>query len=518
MNQDQRKVILTIVIKRKFLANLEFKLDGHIGVPHKMFRISSYSLFADIDNNTNLSGNLYQGMRSIVVAFSRNPKMFIPFRFTTLKVEFRVPDLPRIMELIATREGVQFPIFTMRRAASIGVRIPELDFSHEYEFRKNMNHYQAFVTHGCSQSENPSLRHMNTFYGVNGEITNHEANLLTIIGSDSNPSNWRSVEGHERWHYSDIHHAQVLHGRVIIANGDFFFTDSSRIPQFRIDTEWPFLIRRNLQGKIETPRATSTLGTENEAIFIGGTNNFMHFVLEDLPRLILADKLGIKGDIPIILRCGLSTQILETISQVSNRQQIFVDTFEEIKVQRLHVFHFMNGLPEAMSGSQIAAENLIDTKLLIEARRRIVNPVQIKSEGRILIIREKGLFRPLVNSNKIRRKLTRDFDFVSAKLGKSNFLDSKTLFQGAGLIIGEYGAGLANMILAKGPTTVIELRGPLEKSALEYQALSIACGFRHIVINGKSRKISRYGIARGPFKISFRLLRNEILSGVDSFL
>lgn len=86
------------------------------------------------------------------------------------------------------------------------------------------------------------------------------------------------------------------------------------------------------------------------------------------------------------------------------------------------------------------------------------------------------------------------------------------------LVVGEFGAGLANMIFAKGPTTIIEIRGPLERDALEYRALSDACGFQHTVLIGKARKISKHGIARGPFKISVELLKNSINSDGGSFL
>jgi hypothetical protein len=422
------------------------------------------------------------------------------------------------MSLSVRRDELQIPIFIMRESALVGIRVPELDLSHEYEFRKNINHYLGFVTSGTSISENLKLQDVNTFCDTPSSHSNQSRRSLTLKGFLDNPAKWVPISGYGNWHFQQIPDARVLHGRVIVSQGNFIFTDSSRIPEFAHTSAWPAVVRQTQDGKFETPSAVLALGEEDEAIFIGGTNNFMHFVLEDLPKIVLADKLGLPKDIPIVIRSGLSKQILETISVMSGRRQIQMDTFEEIVVRRLHAFKFTNLLPDAMSGSITAARKLIDPELLTHARRTFWNhPIDSPIE-RVLIVREKGLFRPLTNAKEIRSALETDFGFVCAELGNTNFMNARNKFVSARLIVGEYGAGLANMIFAHGPTTVIEIRGPLEKDALEYRALSHACGFEHVSVIGKLRRVSKFGIAHGPFKLPVESLRNAITSIGDSFL
>lgn len=81
-----------------------------------------------------------------------------------------------------------------------------------------------------------------------------------------------------------------------------------------------------------------------------------------------------------------------------------------------------------MSGSVTAADKLIDREMLALARKSIESPSSSNHVNKVLIVREKGLFRPLTNFKRIRNELIRMFGFEIAELGDSNLIKSRSIF------------------------------------------------------------------------------------------
>ena len=61
---------------------------------------------------------------------------------------------------------------------------------------------------------------------------------------------------------------------------------------------------------------------------------------------------------------------------------------------------------------------------------------------------------------------------------------------------------------------MVEIRGGLEKSAEEYRALGEALGHEYVVAHGVNGKISKFGVARGPYKIDI----DKVMEILDSRL
>lgn len=495
MKSEKRKIELELVLRRKLLSNSHFTLDSHAAEITKLHKIPWIVLFKNPAVSSSFIAQKFLSIRNYLISISKFSQFFIPGKYVVLKLSFKVQNKPKIFQFTAhSYDAREIRTYIYREAAIVGIELPELDLSHEYDFRRNANKYEAYIVSGTSILEKDSNQNSNTF-------ADDENRHLIISGCESKSSDWKPILNHNIWKYQKISNANVIHGRVIYSSGAFFFTDTSRIPIFSQSQRWPSLIRRIEDDVVQTPNSTSNLPTLTEAVFIGGTNNFMHFVLEDIPRIILADILDIPGSVPLLIRSNLSKQIIGTITRLTKRELISVDTFQEIAIDTLHAFQFKNFLPETMSGSVSASKELIDLTLLAEARKRLGVEKISESQNRILIIREPGLFRPLTNSKMIEKILTIFFGFRAENLGSKTFEEVSSIFGTSNLVVGEYGAGLSNIIFAPGPLTILELRGPLERNALEYAALSAACGFEHKVICGRAKKLSRFGIANGPFRI-----------------
>jgi capsular polysaccharide biosynthesis protein len=141
-----------------------------------------------------------------------------------------------------------------------------------------------------------------------------------------------------------------------------------------------------------------------------------------------------------------------------------------------------------------------------------INKKDSQIQRRILILREPGLFRPLINLEKVKELLVGEFDFEAHYLSEMSLDLVAELFGNAKIIVGEYGAGLANAIHMVPGCKVVEIRGPLEAQAREYEIVAEALGLKHSVLMGKSRILSKYGISRGPYTVPITNLRQLMSS------
>jgi hypothetical protein len=442
--------------------------------------------------------------------------MLIPFQRLVIKVSFEIATPSDVLEFKCFESGNLCRSLIFRKAALPGIVIPELDLSYGYEFKKNHRKYDVFLTNATILNLKEPKVLKNSFYHEQlSNFTSGQSNL-TISGTKSSDNEWLEISDYENWATQKIHEAVVLHGQVIYKEEKFYFTDSSRVPGISNPQHWPSVIFVNQNGIISTPRSKLGPSSIPKGIFVGGTNNFMHFVIEDLPRIILADALKIPADYALIFKAKLSDQIKDTIETLTERKIIYVDSFEALRVSELIAFRFANPLVSTMAGNQGAALNLFNSFLLDEARRRIKSKKSTVSNhsDRVFIERGRGLFRPLTNSQKLKEVLIGNFGFASYDLGSQRLDDVVDIFAGASIIVAEYGAGMANMIFATSNPTILELRGPLESGSIEYEALAKACGFKHQKLVGKKKIISRYGIERGPFSVKI----NQVTKIVGSLI
>lgn len=383
--------------------------------------------------------------------------------------------------------GKEITPFITRELALDGFMPSFLDLNLDYDLRKNWS-TKSFIL---------AFSNMQKLKGLKNKIYNKAfADSRALSPSSPTPP----IGSFELLTLKD---ATVFHGQFITNSEYFFPVDSMKVPPRKLSSGLPTINWMNDEDRVAFPKPFTTLEPLNAAIFIGGTNNWMHFVIEDLPRILKLRDSGINPDVPIILRADLSSQIKYAISLLTDREVISPKVYSAVEVANLHYFQLNNALSAAMRGDSISGAKLFNQEILAEAARLITSSISSSSAGpkRVLIARELNLFRPMSNFKKLRIMLERDFGFETYFVGSISLQEIIEALGSAEVVVGEYGAGLANVLFTRPPAKVLELRGPAESGAIEYEMLVKALGHDHFKVLGSRQYVSLRGVGNGQFSI-----------------
>jgi len=530
--KDIDKVFFHGIVKREFYNSLHDLLGVDV-ISVKRNRIPCIlNLISSTDPmNPIVKKRFWTFSRELLLAATRNPRLlfsrsWVPFTLTAgfpmhSSINFSLrPDLTL---------GAKVKVFCSREVARFGFPTNSLAPTLEYELIRSWDSYDALFVSASVKFHNVngklpfsstsksskigkamrsierplSATYFRELLGI--EISLKNMNHEEYRGTAEAPIRWQGSASHNSlWAHRIIQQAEVLHGNVVYSRGQFFFPDVMRVPSYgSVGNLWPGYIYQDSQEVIHSPACKTQKEPILEAIFLGGTKNWMHFVIEDLPRIIQFDLMKIPISAPMIISEDLGKQIHQSIQKLTNRDLIIARPFEVIPVIKLHFLEFANPLMATMSGDKEAASQLFDSRILDCAKQKFaqvdVKPLAIFDK--VLIRREKNLFRPLINADKMQRILEEKYGFYTVHLGDKNLIDVMATFANASVVVGEYGAGLANIIFIKNSGLVIEIRGGLEKDADEYRALGMTLGHNYEVARGVNRKISKFGVARGPYTI-----------------
>jgi len=316
-----------------------------------------------------------------------------------------------------------------------------------------------------------------------------------------------------RWSHIYLKDAQVLHGQAIISAGKLWLWDATKLSKYGQPTnQWPGNTYEDQSGDVHIPIPTTPHPDLQEAYFLGGTNNLMHFVIEDIPRIRYFQKIDPNEQVPMLISNLLSVQIRQLIGILTRRPVIELGQWSVVNCSTLLVTHFRNALQGAAKGGEEDAASLFCTQDLSWARDKVLSffSHDVSGPQRVVIAREPGLFRPMINSKQIHRYLYKTYGFSRILLAETSLASTVQAFRQANFIVGEYGAGLANMLFIEKPATLVELCGPLESAGLEYRALAEALGHKFHVVQGKTQTISHLGLSKGQFSLPWGLLQSKI--------
>jgi hypothetical protein len=382
--------------------------------------------------------------------------------------------------------SVELDVFVTRNLAHYGIKTKFLDLNLDYALAKNWSDMQVII--GYSKN---CLEIFPKFGQVNCEFTEDRIVSEAV----------RALKPGELAHRC-IQDARIVHGQAVVDEKFFYPIDTLKIPEILDSHSLPAPYWCDSNDRAVFPKCIKSKPKIDEAIFLGGTNNLMHFTIEQIPKLYKLSLMNLPVEIPLILRNDLSIQIREMFEALSSRKLIFIENYEDIPVGQLHIIQLNNPLRKSMSGDEGADEALFNSTAMEWARARCQDLVP-KSKGitRIQITRERGLFRQLTNVDKLSLLLKKEFNFHPIFTGNSNLETAVAQFRDANIVIGEYGAGLANILFCHPGSIVIEIRGPAERNAREYYLLCRSLSIKHFLIAGNKRNLSKYGLGNGQFEI-----------------
>ncbi len=472
-------------------------------------------------------------LRRIAIDGSKNPKLLLPFSWKSITLKINVEEEVEYnsqLDILEFYDTTPLRIFISKDVIRLGFDLRPNQIDTEYERVRNWFKYDLLLISGALLDKSFCLP-------VSPDATQNEIAQCVIRFKKShfptlqwakNPSDLlpkpallagrahtinQSVlieTGNKLVKFTKITNARFMHGISVYSGGEFFFSDSLKEPSWGSPgNHWPSYLYSVSNGKLISPLPTNYLPPLKRAIFIGGINNIMHFAIEDLQKLSALNSMGLDEQIPLLVNKNLSREIKKLIAVLSGCELIEVGESEGVEVCELYFPFFQNYLLEAIAGNAKGAELLYDKSAYQFARQRLNIGHRIGSgqSNRVLIRRESGLFRPLLNANKVQRMLEKDFEFTTHYVGDISLDQARSIFCDSEIIVGEYGAGLAHMLLLPTNAKVIEIRGPLERNSLEYEYFAKALELEHFKVIGYSRIFSKEGVTRGPYKINLRTLK-----------
>lgn len=475
-------------------------------------------------------------VRSLILILSKQPSTLFTKKWISITLIINYNKSEEIYRSLDFK-GL-FPIekiYISRSVARFGYEINALNLSHDYDLRRRIDSFELLL--GWARlftanyqipfkSESHFQKISNTdrllseigffisqsFFGpIYGKLQNKLAqnipNRLIINGLPNriNGQSLKNVTENKSWNYKIIPNAKIFHGNLVLANNCFYLLDPNRKSNWGSSMNLiPGIIFQGENKSWSTPAGVKGHFNFPEAILIGGTKNLMHSVLEDLPRLYLSDHLLLPKSVPIIVSDSLSLQIYGLFEKISGRKLVLMGDLTECIVEKLHFFEFDSPLPLVMQGRSDLQSELVSKHITQNLSYLIRKDFSVKNKEnlRILILREKGLFRPLINAKKIEKCLVNEFKFTTVYLADKTHLEVLDIFFNAEIVIGEYGAALANCVYMRPTAKLIELRGQNEVNSAEYEILAKSLGIDHKVIHGKNVYLSKFGLAKGPYVIN----------------
>ncbi|WP_304774627.1 glycosyltransferase 61 family protein [Cypionkella sp.] len=193
-------------------------------------------------------------------------------------------------------------------------------------------------------------------------------------------------------------------------------------------------------------------------IFCGGTysRNYYHFLIEVLPRVLLAADLAPKGT-PILADDGMPAQHYQALRLLLPHHPVQqLARMRSYRVGRLYAATMPNIVQDAFLADKVAADAV---RYHPQALRRLASLgaalAEPQGNERLLLWRESGV-RRLLNANDLLSAL-QDRDFVAPNCAQLSFADQVRLMAQAEAIVGQSGAHLANMLFARPGTRVFPL-------------------------------------------------------------
>ena len=383
-----------------------------------------------------------------------------------------------------------------------------LTLSHSQELDKGLKNFRVYWLYTKTTNSNIDAL---------GKGSNLTKSFIEWESSNSPLKNDNSVEflkiPYGNLKYLCLENATFAHGVCVYEKNKFYFMDSSRLnlpydfkeganPAYNSGEGiriLPFKVVRNIQ----------------EAILIGGTNNIMHFVLEDLLRLQKFESF-ISDNVPILINGLIHDNIINALRKLSRREILTCSSFEGITVEKLHTLIMRNPLPYAMHGNKEAMGQMfasastnvgefVNNKLKSRGELFEVTPL-----SRVAILRAEGLFRVMKNQNKLLSLLVENYGFFPIDPSKLAFDEIARKLQNTEVLIGQYGAGLANAIFLKPGSKVIQIKGPRDIDCLEYSALFDHLGLQEFIVEHRHKTISKILKAPGNFNVNLEKVKKTL--------
>jgi capsular polysaccharide biosynthesis protein len=215
---------------------------------------------------------------------------------------------------------------------------------------------------------------------------------------------------------------------------------------------------------------------ERECVFVGGDENYSHWVFRNLLKLACLDEEGLLDSLPWLLNRDLSAYQLEYLEMfgVGPDRRVLVDRGTVIRCESLVV-------PALLAWPQVIAHG-------VRWIRRRLSPYLIAPDAAsrlIYVSRRDARFRHVVNEDALYDRL-RPLGFRMIVPGRSSVAEQIKAFSGARLIVGVHGAALANIVFAPDRAAIVEINSSSMAMMDDYRRIARAVGQRMATVTSQT--------------------------------
>ncbi len=314
--------------------------------------------------------------------------------------------------------------------------------------------------------------------------------LVTPLGAETHitvpdpiflnrPNHKPSVETHSlpTPHYCQLEDVILIGGNSIIINGAhdliYDYLDTNEGDNRKIEFKGPNILHtvnnacaiKYIYSNLEVPEAFSLMHDHG--------HNYFHWLIEVLPRYLLARKNGLVDDIPLLIDEQIGKLQEEVMRLILGKSAVL------IKVPRNHSIHV-----KKLHWISDLSVNTVHTLALPKKSDILISPTAIallreiaeknyihgiSEYEKLLITRTNVEFRTLINKQLLNRVLS-ESGFWQFDPGRASFVEQIRGFSNARIIITEAGAAQANMVFCRPGTIVLVLVNGYKNSNYFYLA------------------------------------------------
>jgi capsular polysaccharide biosynthesis protein len=386
------------------------------------------------------------------------------------------------------------PIWVSREAVKFGFYSNNLERTLDFSAMKDSNSYSGFI--GVAPP-NALVLMIKLFFGKDEVLlTNNALPTPLITVPFVEPS--ENLKLPRR-----ITNAEICHGQGVIAEGKLIL---SKARVFENLTRWPapYLLRDDGFALVLPCNTSSYV---DHAIFAGTAQNWFHFVVEVLTKIVSIEN---HLALPVIVPSNLAASQYDALRMITGIDPIISSNFHSIKANKLELC--IDGIPRSITDiSHLIPE-------LVKIRKTLLDLVFQKTNtpNKIFIKRKPGLGRPMLNIDEIEAELLR-YGIVGLYPDDLTFAEQVCLFSKAEIIVIESGAAMTNIMFCKEFSNILEINSGDGEVGF-WGSYAEYFNLKHQAIEG----IRQAGVSIGRSQLAYRLelsaVRNALDKIIDSYV
>jgi hypothetical protein len=441
-------------------------------------------------------------LRAISIGASRGDHfagLWNGFKSEVLVSKESLGEAPQISDAL-------FPVTLTRYAAKSGFLTETLDSELERTARRFSSDLRLFITEiKYPPTFNPSFSYLRRNTDFRKSVFGFENIRETKYEEIDSIHNDRNVNRFFRFK------------NVLVSQDGVCITSDNR-PAIEVNTYaatdyWPSHLWKSPSiDSYLIPNYKNLKIISEQASYHHTNSNWAHFIEDDLPIIYGLFKLN-------------PNQILFLSSNLdSKKAELLTAVLPDLKFQILPpltqtffedvlLAHHTDSRNKHIEGSPSSAP-MTDHELLKTMRHQLkIDEGQISVPMRRIYISrgQKGL-RQLINERKV-RNLLEQYSFHTINAEELSLEERLDIFKNAGFVVGETGAGMANLYFATSQAKIVELRHPGVRASTEHHSLVNTVGLEYSNILGeRTSKFTQLRFGSDSFKVNLCRLEEKLQS------